>query len=99
VTKANILESFDDALIQPAAAKSGNVLADELKLRAKQFASSDREGLVDAVGEWLASRDAVRVLKQSFSSASFILRSCNGPSKEVRAEVCPSGVVNLFWVQ
>lgn len=87
MTKADVLESFNIALLQPGAGKSGNLLADELRRRASQFVSVDRQGLVDAVGEWLESREDVRVIQAAVLIREFRLKELLEPMTRIRAEV------------
>lgn len=91
MSKADVLESFNLALLQPGVEKSGNILADELKRRAAAFLSNDRGGLVDAVSEWLDSRDDVRVIQAAVLIGEFRLSELLEATRRVRAEVA-SGV-------
>lgn len=87
MTKEDVLASFEVAWLNPATAKDGSVLADELERRAAVFVVSDRTGLVDAVRDWLESKNEVRVIHAVALIQEFRLVELLEPIKTVRASV------------
>jgi hypothetical protein len=87
MAKEDVLRSFGLALATQSAVKDGNVLADELRRRAATFATRDRMGLVDAVREWLVSRDAVLALQAVVLVREFHLIELRDETEQVRQEV------------
>lgn len=98
--KADVLAAFDDALRLPEAEKSGNILADELKRRAARFADRDRRGLVEAVEQWLESRDELLAVQGAVLVREFRLRELREVTKRVRDEVASGGFMrpSSTWI-
>ncbi|HEV2952460.1 MAG TPA: hypothetical protein VG015_00010 [Candidatus Dormibacteraeota bacterium] len=85
--KAEVLSAFEEALELPESAKSGNLLADELRRRASFFAARDRDGLVGAVQEWLEARDELLTVQAAVLVREFRLVELHDVTRQVRNEV------------
>lgn len=87
MSKDEVLAAFDEALRRPEAAKSGNLLADELRRRASVFAMADRVSLVEAVREWLDSHDELLAMQAAVLAREFLLGELREAIERVRNEV------------
>ena len=98
--KADVLAAFDDVLRLPEAEKSGNILADELKRRASGFVTHDRQGLVEAVREWLESHDEVLTIQAAVLIREFHLSELRESTKRIREEVAAGGFMrpSSIWI-
>ncbi len=91
MSKAQVLSAFEEALELPEAAKSGNLLAEELRRRASAFVLTDRDGLIEAVRDWLDSGEEILTVQASVLAREFQLRELRGAIERVRNDVA-SGV-------
>ena len=100
MTKEDVLAAFDDALRLPEVEKSGNILSDELKRRAARFAVHDRQGLVEAVRQWLESRDEVLAIQAAVLIREFRLSELRDSIKRIREEVAAGGFMrpSSIWI-
>jgi hypothetical protein len=87
MSKAEVLSVFEEALELPESAKSGNLLADELRRRASFLAARDRDGLVGAVQEWLDARDELLTVQAAVLVREFRPVELQDLTRQVRDEV------------
>ena len=99
MAKNDILELFETDMTDPGSWKSGEYLKDHVLQHATNVLSNDRDGLIDALHEWLKARSEPRTTIAVTVARKLGLKELRPDIEELRRDVDNGQYFPRFYLE
>ena len=99
MTKTEVLEQLETDITDPGSYKSGEYLRTHVLSRAKAISSMDRDGLVEAMREWLGMRSEPKTMIAVMVSEKLRLKELKSDIETLREDVFAGKYFPRFYLR